>query len=203
MKLIADNIEKRFGYRSVLQAVCFELPAKGTMVITGRNGSGKSTLARIICGLLSPSAGAIAYHLNGRVLHKGEIFAHIGLVAPYLQLYRDLSAWENLVFMARSRGQQAAQADILAVLDQVGLKKREHDLLKHYSSGMLQRAKYAAAIYHTPALLVLDEPTANLDDEGKQVVYELIESRSGAGTTIIATNEPDETRFGDTSVELA
>jgi heme exporter protein A len=198
-----DRITKHFQWRVVLDDVSFSLQAPGSLVITGPNGSGKTTLVRILAGLLSPTSGEINYIVNQQQRSPEASRDFIGLVGPYLQFYRDLSAWENMYFIARAKSGKADEQRIKALLAMVGLKKREHDLLKTYSSGMLQRMKYAAALYHSPEILILDEPTANLDDAGKKIVHEIIDQQKQQGIVIIATNEPEELSLGEQHLDVA
>ncbi|MCB0276224.1 MAG: ABC transporter ATP-binding protein [Calditrichaeota bacterium] len=179
------------------------LPAGQSLVITGDNGSGKTTLVRLLCNLLTPTAGTISYR-NGKGALEGEdLRGRIGLVGPYLQLYRDLSAIENLAFLARGRGEKPDAQKIRELLEKVGLKGRGKDPLKTYSSGMLQRAKYAAAILHNPDLLILDEPTANLDEAGKEMVLAVVNEQRKKGSLVVATNEAEERTWGEQHVVLA
>lgn len=211
MRIIANNIEKRFNHRQVLRGISFELAEADSLVITGPNGSGKTTLVKMICGLLSPTRGSIEYYIDDhktgaeRVYKAGaeKVYERIGLVGPYLQLYKDLTAWENLAFFARVRHGKIDREKIGKLMARVGLAGREHDALKTYSSGMLQRIKYVAALYHDPRALILDEPTANLDEKGKKLVYEIIEEQKRKNIVIIATNEAEEISFAAKRVDVA
>ncbi len=203
MKIVVENIEKKFRYHSVLKDVNFELQSPGSLVITGSNGSGKTTLVKILCGLLSPTKGKVRLIKNGNEIPAAEQRFHFGLVGPYLQLYKDLTAWENLLFFAKVRGTQPDIDRLKNLIESVGLKGREHEELKNYSSGMLQRVKYLTAIYHEPEILVLDEPTSNLDEAGKNFVRQTIAAQSEKGMVIIATNEPEEVALGKQRVEIA
>ncbi len=203
MRIIAHNIEKRFNHRQVLRGISFELGEADSLVITGPNGAGKTTLVKMVCGLLSPTRGSIEYYIDHRKAGVEKVYERIGLVGPYLQLYKDLTAWENLSFFARVRHGKIDREKIRELLERVGLAGREHDALKTYSSGMLQRIKYVAALYHDPQALILDEPTANLDEKGKKLVYEIIEEQKRKNIVIIATNEAEEIQLGAQRVDVA
>jgi heme exporter protein A len=178
MRIVAENIEKKFNHRQIFREINFELNNVDSLVITGANGTGKTTLVRIISGLLSPTSGKINYYQKDQKISHEAVYNRIGLVGPYLQLYKDLTAWENLSFFAKARDGKVNAARILELMEYVGLAGREHDALKTYSSGMLQRVKYVAALYHHPEVLILDEPTANLDEKGKHLVYDIIEEHN-------------------------
>ena len=129
MRIIAENIEKKFNHRQVFREISFELDEVDSLVITGPNGSGKTTLVRIICGLLSPSGGKITYFQKNQKISYEAVYNRIGLVGPYLQLYKDLTAWENLTFFAKARDGKINTGRILELMEYVGLAGREHDAL--------------------------------------------------------------------------
>lgn len=203
MKLIVEHLTKSFGNRRVIRDVSFMAESPDSLVITGPNGSGKTTLIRMICGLLSPTSGRVHFYNGNTELTREQANQQIGLVGPYLQFYKDLTAWENLDFFARARFGTVNKKRIFDLLDQLGLKGRHNDELKAYSSGMLQRIKYVAALYHRPGLLILDEPTANLDEAGKQRVYEIIAAHKAENIVIIATNEKEELHLARQRVVIA
>src|SRR5262249_4432218 len=137
-----------------------------SLAVTGPNGSGKSTLMKIIAGVLSPTSGSVRLSVNGSTLPADRHYAHLGFVSPYLQLYEEFSAWENLHILARIREAATNDASVMELLRLVQLVDRRHDPVRTYSSGMKQRLKYASALLHAPSMLLLDEPTANLDEQG-------------------------------------
>jgi heme exporter protein A len=169
-------------------------------MITGPNGSGKSTLVRILCAFLRPTSGTVALHLEDRKLAWLEIRSHVGLVSPDLVLYDELTAIENLSFFAQVAGFRATAAEVRQRLEEIGLSGRENDLVDSYSSGMKQRLKYCLALLRNPELLLLDEPSANLDESGKQLVDRIIKSHEGI--VVIATNEKSELEYGDQVIRL-
>ncbi len=203
MKLVVEHLTKSFGNRQVIRDINFTIESPDSLVISGPNGSGKTTLIRMICGLLSPTSGGIHFYHGSRELTRDQANQQIGLVGPYLQFYKDLTGWENLDFFARARCGSVNKKRIFDLLEQLGLKGRHNDELKAYSSGMLQRIKYVAALYHRPGLLILDEPTANLDETGKQQVYEIIAAHKKENIVIIATNEKEELQLGRQRVVIA
>lgn len=167
------------------------------LVVVGPNGSGKSTLLRLLCGLEPLSAGVITYEWAGATWLPVTMRPYIGLVAPDVAVYRELTALENLRFFAAGRGLKPSEADLTAGLAQMGLAGREHDRVATFSSGMLLRLKYAVALVHRPPILLLDEPTAMLDAAGRSVVETVITTQRTRGITIIATNDPAEIDWGD------
>lgn len=202
IRLTIADAARYFGRRRVFTHVNGEVRGGESLVITGPNGSGKSTLLRIIAGLLPLSAGAVTISLNGESLDIYSRRPYLGYVAPDLALYAELTGVENLLFFAQLRGIRLERSDLAALLEMVGLKGRGRDYVGNYSSGMRQRLKYAVALLHRPLLLLLDEPTANLDTQGTAIVESIISAQKRRGLVVIGTNEVREVGWGDRVVRL-
>ncbi len=200
--LALEAVGRRFGRRVVFSDVSAKVYSGQALVVAGSNGSGKSTLLRIIAGLLGPSSGAVHLTEYGRPVPPELRRRILGYVAPDLTLYRELTAAENLLFFGRLRGLELSRDGLIRILDRVGLKGRGRDLVGSYSSGMRQRLKYAFALLNRPPILLLDEPTANLDGQGAEIVQQIVEEQKRSGLVVIATNEPAEVEWGDTVVRL-
>jgi heme exporter protein A len=197
--LSAESINKTFGRRLIFKNISFKLNLSTIFGISGPNGSGKSTLVKIIANIISPSAGRIIHNLNGSEIKPEKLHNHIGLVSPYLVLYDEFTAYENLNYFSEIRGISFNKERVDSLLNKFLLFGRKDDLVKTYSSGMKQRLKFIFALMHSPQLIVLDEPTSNLDDEGKEVVYELVRVEGNKNIVIIASNEKtDLTLCGET-----
>jgi len=201
-RLIGKDIRKSFGRLLVFDSINFELINGSSLAIAGKNGSGKSTLVKIIADLLSPSSGEVIYQVDGREIDKLDWFKFVGFVAPYLQLYDEFTGYENLEILAKIRGLKSYEAKIKNVLERVNLYSRRDDLVRGYSSGMKQRLKYACALLHEPIVLILDEPTSNLDSEGVEMVWAIAEEQKKNGILIVATNEPEELKMCDEVINL-
>lgn len=197
-----EQIAINYGTRRVLAGVTLTLRSGEVLVVAGANGSGKSSLLRLLCGLQRPSHGRVAYVRGGMSLAPTQASALVGWVAPDLQLYRELTALENLRFFARLRGLRPSNDELQALLESVGLGGRGDDLLAAYSSGMAQRLRYAYALLHNPPVLLLDEPTITLDERGAALVEQIVERQRRRGITVIATNDPRELRFADYVLRL-
>jgi heme exporter protein A len=202
LSLKINNLTRRFGHRSVLRDIDFKCGSGTSLCITGPNGSGKSTLLKIIAGLLAPSSGSITLSIDGKETTAEAKRRSIRLVSPEMNLYDELTGSENLLFLTSVSGVPASRAKIDGMLDSVGLSDRGGDFFGEYSSGMKQRLKLASALMSDPLLLLLDEPSSNLDDDGKELVYHVMEEQKSRGILVYATNERDEQRFGDKIVRL-
>jgi heme exporter protein A len=197
-----EDVSKRFGRRRVFEGLTVDVRQGQVLVVTGRNGSGKSTLLLVIAGLLRPARGRVVVSVDGKPLPPESRREWLGMVSPDLTLYPELTALENLRFFEQVRGREPKEDALRALLERVGLAGRGTDLVGTFSSGMRQRLKYAFALSHQPKLLLLDEPTANLDVDGVSMVEAVIAEQRKRGVLVLATNEPDEVRHGDRRVAL-
>ena len=207
MHLSADDIGQRFGRRVLFRRLTFELTGGRSLAITGANGSGKSTLVRILAGVLAPTRGTVRLEVGGEDVPREERPFRCGLVAPYLNVYDGFTARENLRFLARARHatrpDQDAEGRIDEVLAFVGLAGRGDDLVQTYSSGMVQRVRVAAALLFRPPLLLLDEPSSNLDAPGIAMIERVVGRQIDRGRLlIIATNDAREAALCDTAIRV-
>ena len=188
----AKSVKKNFGRRLIFDNINFQLNEKGIFGISGPNGSGKSTLVKIIAGIISPSEGEILHINNGGKIESDKLHNHIGFVSPYLVLYDEFTALENLNHFAKIRDVKFNKEKIDYLLNKFLLFNRKDDFVKTYSSGMKQRMKFIFALMHSPQLLILDEPTSNLDTEGKESVYSIIKEEGLNNIVIVASNEESD-----------
>jgi len=201
MKVEARGIRKVFNRRVIFRDVSFSLEEGKVLLVTGRNGSGKSTLVKIVSHVLSPTAGSVTFTDGGGPV-KGAVARHLGLVSPYLQLYDEFTASEHLDMAMTLRGLRPDPAGADALLERVGLFPRRNDPVRTYSSGMKQRLKYAFALLHRPAVLLLDEPMSNLDAEGIGMVRGVMDEQRAAGILVVATNDLTDLERYDERVDL-
>jgi heme exporter protein A len=198
MKLVLDKVSQKFPGRKIFRDISSEVEKGEKLVITGPNGSGKTTLAKIICALMRPSSGQVKFEIDGNQLVGQEILSHVGLVAPDLFLYDELTGLENIQFFASVSNSEIGDTE--ALFSRYGLEKRGNDFVRSYSSGMKQRLKYILAQLRQPPLLILDEPTANLDESGKALVKDIILKHDGIA--VIATNEEADLQYADKTIIL-
>lgn len=190
--LEVTQLTKYFGRRLIFSNLNFRLVDNGIYGISGPNGSGKSTLVKILSGIIGANKGKVTHSINGKEIVEENIHNHIGFVSPYLVLYEEFSAEENLLMFAKIRGVEYNKQRVEYLFEKFLLLKRKDDLVKTYSSGMKQRLKFIFALMHSPNLIILDEPTSNLDDEGKNSVYEIIRHEGKENIVIIASNENND-----------
>jgi len=197
-----ENISKRFGERTVFENINLKLESPASLAVIGPNGSGKSTLLKIICGLIRPTQGKVRIKVDGQEIKKEGHRAIFSIVASDIELYEELTALENLGFISRLRDSQHSEIELNQKLEQVGLKGREHEPVGLFSSGMKQRLKYAVALSVSPQILILDEPSSNLDAEGVFLMEKIIEEQKKVGMVILATNDLKETQYARQTYKL-
>lgn len=202
LKVDVVNISKNFGNRRVFSDINFSVSLSEVFGVTGKNGSGKSTLVKIIAGTLSASKGEVRYFINDKVVNNSIIYKHFGFVSPYLQLYEEFSAIENIEIISKIRSIPFEKRWAQSLLEKFNLLDRMDDIVREYSSGMKQRLKYVVALYHKPALLILDEPRSNLDTDGIKIVYDTIQEHKLNGSVIIATNDDEDIQLCDNVLNL-
>ena len=199
MDIILDNIGKRYIQEWVFRGITDEIKQGDCVAITGRNGSGKSTLLQIISGYRLPSTGKIKYMLSDKEVEGNEIFSYISFASPYLELIEEFTMKEQLSFHFTWRDTRFSTEEIGELFNISGALNKP---IKYFSSGMKQRLKLAMAFCTKSDLLLLDEPTSNLDSEGIKVYDECIESLADGRTIIIASNDPLEYKYCNRSLQI-
>jgi heme exporter protein A len=200
ISLEINNLRKEFDRRPVFKNLSFILTNTDSMAITGKNGSGKSTLIKVLANVYTQTSGNISFSIDSKIIERENYYRYIGFVSPYLNLYDEFTGEENLRLVTKIRGFKSDNTD--EVLKRVGLYERRHDLVKIYSSGMKQRLKLAFAVIHRPLVLLLDEPTSNLDSEGIGVVERIAEEYKTERILIIATNDEYERNLCQKEINL-
>jgi heme exporter protein A len=201
-QLSGENVTKTFGRRLVFKDLNFSYFNNGIWGIAGPNGSGKSTFVKIIAGIISPTRGKIKHSIDEKNVEGESLHNFIGFVSPYLVLYDEFTAEENLNYFSMVRGIEYNKEKIDFLLNEFLLYERKNDLLKSYSSGMKQRMKFIFALMHSPKVIILDEPTSNLDTKGKETVYKLINDESATSIIVIASNEENDLSLCNEIIKL-
>lgn len=183
--MTATNLGRRFGDQWVFRGVEVSLSAGDVLCVVGANGSGKSTLLRVLAALLAASEGSVSRSSS------------LGYSALDLALWPHLTALEHLQLAADLRG--VAVGDELS---HVGLEASANKLIGQFSTGMRARLKLALATQHSPGVLLLDEPSASLDDEGRVLVDRIVAQQRERGAVVIATNDPHDRRHATHELQL-
>lgn len=191
--LKVDRLGKKYGGRWIFRGLSFELGQGDRLVILGRNGSGKSTLLRTIAGLTERTEGTVE-------LPPGDPRHTLGLCALEQSVYAQLTVEEHLEMTADLRGCPARIDELLGKID---LAYARDVPASHLSTGMRARLKIAMAIQANPVALLLDEPGAGLDEEGRNLVARITAEQSERGCLIVATNDPIERRLANLELQLA
>jgi heme exporter protein A len=203
VRVAARGLGVRLGGRVVFDGLTFAWEGPGVIAVTGSNGSGKTTLLKVLAGLLAPGRGAVTWDFDGKPLKPAEARARLGFVTPEIALYEDLTARENLAFFAAARGQAWDDGAATRWFLRLGLAGRGDERLGGYSSGMKQRVKLAFALMARPALVLLDEPGSNLDEDGRTLLASLVDEAAKDALVVVATNDPAEAAWAGSRIELA
>jgi ABC-2 type transport system ATP-binding protein len=187
--LRCESLVRRFGDRTAVDGISFEIGRGETFGLLGPNGAGKTTTISIVSGVLSAHGGRVS--VCGREMGPGAgaVKLAVGLVPQDIALYPELTARENLRFFGRLQGMGRRELrtridDVLAV---VGLEPRGDDRIDSYSGGMKRRVNIAVGLLHEPALLVLDEPTVGVDPQSRNQILDSIEQLRSGGLSVLYT----------------
>lgn len=182
----ARQISKSFGKKKVLQGLDFCLPKGQIYAICGSNGAGKSVFLRILMGLVYPDSGSVK--VNGKLIGKEVEFPKsVGSLIDHPGFLLSESGYKNLELLALISG-KADKEVIRSTMHFVGLDPDDRKPVRTYSVGMRQRLGLAQAIMEDPTLLILDEPTAGLDIEAQQEIYDYLITLRRQGKTILITS---------------
>ena len=204
LEINCDNLTKTFSGKTIFKNLSFNISSKESLTITGSNGSGKSTLIKVIANLIQASKGKISVRENKAEIPQDKWFQSTGFLSPYLNLYDELTGFENLDFFYRLRSTDAKQSGekIKHILQRVNLYEKRNELVKNYSSGMKQKLKIAFAVLNEPDILLLDEPRTNLDKAGVDLITEIAGKQREKGILIIATNDEDDKLLCDSALNI-
>jgi ABC-2 type transport system ATP-binding protein len=184
-----QHLSKQFAGFQAVDDLSFTVNQGDVYGFLGQNGAGKSTTIRMLLSLIAPTAGSIRMFGKDMASSRNQILRQTGAVIERPDLYKYLSAKENLTVFARLSGIKLPDPMLLKKLDQVGLAERADSKVRTFSQGMKQRLGIAVALVHDPALIVLDEPTNGLDPQGIADIRNLIISLSrDQGKTVLVSS---------------
>ncbi len=160
------NLSKKFKDITAVDGLSFTVNEGDVYGFLGQNGAGKSTTIRMLLSLIKPTDGVINIFDKNLFTHRNEILKQTGAVIEKPDLYKYLSAYQNLSIFAKMSGIRVTRELLMQQLKLVGLEDRAHSKVKTFSQGMKQRLGIAVALVHSPRLIILDEPTNGLDPQG-------------------------------------
>ena len=188
-ELVIDvsGVTKRFGDKTVVNGINLQVRRGEIFGFLGPNGSGKTTFIRMLCGLLTPDAGAGTCLGHNILLDQALIKREVGYMTQRFSFYEDLSIRENLDFIARIYAVPDRTGAVDRSLKRLGLGNRSSQLAGELSGGWKQRLALAACLIHEPKLLLLDEPTAGVDPKARREFWDEIHRLSSDGITVLIT----------------
>jgi heme exporter protein A len=195
-----ERLERRYGERVALAGVSVCVEAGQTLAVLGGNGAGKTTLLRVLAGLLRPNGGSASVLGADLPGERWKLPSQVGYLGHEPLLYRELSGRENLRYHARLHG--VAPGRVEELLAAVGMKTRADDPVRDLSKGLVQRLAAARAVLHEPALLLLDEPRANLDPAAVELLEPLIGRASGRTRVVVSHDVEGALAESDISLGL-
>lgn len=201
MNLITERLGKRFRREWIFRNVDLALAAGNSYTFVGPNGSGKSTLLQTLIGVLPLSEGTIHYKIQEKAVEVDQWFQHVVMASPYLELIEELTLLELLTFH-QSFKPFKNQRTPEQLCELMYLSHARHKEIKAFSSGMKQRVKLALAFYSEASIVVLDEPTSNLDKQGVAWYQEHVRQLSDQ-LLLIGSNQPDEYDFCPNVIDIS
>jgi ABC-type multidrug transport system ATPase subunit len=187
------GLRKSFGDLKVVEGLSLQVAQGEICGFLGANGSGKTTTIRMLCGLLKPDGGSgqcLGYDI---IDEPHEIRRQVGYMTQRFSLYDDLTAFENLDFVARVYEMPNRRTAVREIMERMGLARRRDQLAGQLSGGWKQRLALSACVLHQPRLLLLDEPTSGVDAKARREFWDLIHDMAVEGlTTLVSTHYMDE-----------
>jgi ABC-type multidrug transport system ATPase subunit len=194
MKISLTDAGKRFNRDWIFRHLSYEFSAGQSYAITGPNGSGKSTLLQVLSGAMQASEGNVQYSMLNGQLENENVYNHISICAPYLELVEEMTVQEFLQFHHHFKPflNSVTPEKIISIL---GLENAVNKQIRYYSSGMKQRVKLGQAIFSDTPVVLLDEPCTNLDVSGMELYNRLINEYCKKRMVIVSSNDHHEYEF--------
>lgn len=181
-----SGIGKKFNKNWLFKDLNLSFKDKKRLALIGTNGSGKSTLLRILAAQTTPSTGKVRYKIDDQVIPLSEAYEHISWMGPYLEVFPELTLEELFNLHFRFKSPLLSQTE--EIMESLNLFGEKDKMLRYYSSGMLQRAKVGLALFSQSKVLLLDEPTSNMDKKNAELILGLIDKYLGDRIFILASN---------------
>ncbi|MBK1442076.1 ATP-binding cassette domain-containing protein [Parapedobacter sp. ISTM3] len=194
MEITLADIGRRFNRDWVFRRVTYQFVAGRCYAILGPNGSGKSTLLQVIASSLTPSKGQIRYTIGDHSVKPEAIYRYISLVAPYMELIEEFTLAEQIRFHFKHK-HYLHGVNEQRLMERLGLQHAKDKQIRFFSSGMKQRVKLALACYTDTPMVLLDEPTTNLDHQGVDWYLDLVDKTKGNRLVLVCSNQEKEYGF--------
>jgi ABC-type multidrug transport system ATPase subunit len=202
MQLLIDQLGKRFNREWIFKQFSAKLQAGKSYTFVGPNGSGKSTLLHVISGVMPSTEGKIIYRLGNQTIDEDKWYKQLVIAAPYLELIEEFSLLELLDFHTRFKPFKEGISKN-ELIERIELEGSKNKAIKYFSSGMKQRLKLAFAFYSDVPVVMLDEPTSNLDAKWSAWYREEVQQLSPDQILLICSNVPAEYDFCDTIINVS
>jgi ABC-type multidrug transport system ATPase subunit len=189
-----QNIGRRFNRDWIFRGIDHTFTDNKSYAILGPNGSGKSTLLQVLNSSLAPSAGQLNYFYNGAEIEISQVYKHLSIAAPYLELIEEFTLSEVIDFHFKFKPYKDG-IDKSGVVELLGMHSSRNKMIRYFSSGMKQRLKLALAFCSDSPMLMLDEPTSNLDTQGIEWYLSLVQEFAANRLTVICSNQEHEYSF--------
>ncbi len=201
MDIILENIGRRFNRDWIFRQLDYHFTAGQSYAILGPNGSGKSTLLQLIASSLTPSVGRIRYISQGKPIEADHIYRSISMAAPYMELIEEFTLIEQIRFHFSHKNylKGCGEQELMALL---GLQHAMAKQIRHFSSGMKQRLKLVLACCTDAPIVLLDEPTTNLDKHGVDWYLHLVNQIKDNRLLVICSNQEQEYAFCNNAVKI-
>jgi ABC-2 type transport system ATP-binding protein len=184
-----EKLTKQYPHstKRAVSELTFDIQEGSVFGLLGPNGAGKSTTVMMLCGLMRPDAGKISVFGMDVMEHGVDVRNQIGVVPQEIALFPTLTAYENLFYFGRMYGLKASEIreQINKYLQVFGLSEKKKKIVSTFSGGMKKRLNLIAALLHKPKLVILDEPTAGVDVQSRNMILGFLETLKSEGTTII------------------
>ena len=194
MQIILEQIGRRFNREWIFKNINYSFNSGESYAILGINGSGKSTLLQVISSSLTPSTGTLKYIVEEKEIDVENVYQHLSIAAPYLELIEEFTLSEVLDFHFSFK-KRLNNLNNQALIDLLNMDSSKNKQLKYFSSGMKQRVKLILAFCSDTLILLLDEPTSNLDEQGVAWYLDLVNQFSKDRLMIVCSNQAHEYAF--------
>ena len=201
MKISLTDAGKRFNRDWIFRHFTYEFSAGQSYAIIGPNGSGKSTLLQVLSGSMQVNEGNVQYSMLNVQCSTEDVYRHVSICAPYLELVEEMTLIEFLEFHQRFKP-FLSSVSVDQIISIVGLENAVNKQIRNYSSGMKQRVKLAQAIFSDVPVVLLDEPCTNFDEAGVALYKQLINDYCKKRMVIVSSNDHHEYEFCSTKLNI-